>query len=90
MVVGTVCAFDDICSHENDSYVYICMTQDILTVALEGNKSEKDEGDNWSPTVGSNHSLMPHVYYNLPISTVTIGQYSASLTGGMDCILIVS
>ena len=83
VVVGTVCAFDDICSHENDSYVYICMPQDILTVSLED--------DNWSLTVGSNHSLMPHVYYIiLPISTVTIGQYSASITGGMDCISIMS
>ena len=56
VVVGTVCAFDDICSHENDSYVYICMPQDILTVALEG--------DDGSLTVGSNHLLMPHVYSN--------------------------
>ena len=39
VVVGTVCAFDDICSHN----IYICMPQDILTVALEG--------DNWSLTV---------------------------------------
>ena len=52
--------------------IYACL-KTVLTVVLEG--------DNWSLTVGSNHS---HVYYNLPIS---IGQYSASIT---DCISIMS